>query len=299
MALLEVKGLRASYGPIRVLHGLDFALDEGSITAVLGANGAGKTTTLRALCGMVRTEGEMRFGGARIDGRLTEDIVAAGHRPRARRPRHLLSTLTTRESETGRLHAQGPGRGRIGPGAHLHLLRRASRKRRRRIAGTLSAGGEQQMLARLSRALMLRPKLPCLFDEPSFGLAPLLVRELFEIMRTVKPARAGGASFWSSRTPRWRSISPTVPTSSRPDGWCFPGRRRDQTQRPPCGVRISDTRRKDRGRVHPSGSLGARHRRASMPVLALALVMIYRVTHLVNFAPRRDGDVLDLTSPGA
>ena len=97
MALLEVKDLRASYGPTRVLHGLDFALDEGSITAVLGANGAGKTTTLRALCGMVKTEGEMRFGGARIDGRLTEDIVRLGiaHVPDGR---GTFVNLTTEEN---------------------------------------------------------------------------------------------------------------------------------------------------------------------------------------------------------
>ena len=78
MALLEVRGLRAAYGQTRVLHGIDFALQESSITALLGANGAGKTTTLRALCAMVRTEGEVRFAGERIDGRATEDIVRMG-----------------------------------------------------------------------------------------------------------------------------------------------------------------------------------------------------------------------------
>jgi branched-chain amino acid transport system ATP-binding protein len=78
LALLDVRGLRAAYGQTRVLHGIDFALQESSITALLGANGAGKTTTLRALCAMVRTEGEVHFAGARIDGRATEDIVRMG-----------------------------------------------------------------------------------------------------------------------------------------------------------------------------------------------------------------------------
>ena len=85
-ALLEVAGLHAAYGPTRVLHGIDFALEEGSITALLGANGAGKTTTLRALCNMIRTSGEVRFAGERIDGKATEDIVrlGVGHVPEGR-----------------------------------------------------------------------------------------------------------------------------------------------------------------------------------------------------------------------
>ena len=93
MALLEVKGLHAAYGATRVLHGVDFAIGEGGVTALLGANGAGKTTTLRALCAMVRTQGEIRFGGERIDGRNTEDIVRRGiaHVPDGRGTFALLS----------------------------------------------------------------------------------------------------------------------------------------------------------------------------------------------------------------
>ena len=181
MALLEVAGLRAAYGETRVLHGMDFSLEPGSITALLGANGAGKTTTLRALCAMVKTQGEIRFDGARIDGRATEDIVRSGvgHVPEGRGTFVNLSA-----EENLRLGAYT----RKDRAAVEEDLERVFgyfprlKERRRQQAGTLS-GGEQQMLA-VSRALMLRPKL-LLLDEPSFGLAPLIVRELFEILRAV------------------------------------------------------------------------------------------------------------------
>jgi branched-chain amino acid transport system ATP-binding protein len=181
MALLEVTGLHAAYGPTRVLHGIDFKLEAGSITALLGANGAGKTTTLRALCSMVDTQGEIRFDGSRIDAKSTEDIVRLGiaHVPDGRGTFAHLST-----EENLRL------------GAYVRKDRKAVeqdferiygyfprlKERRHQQAGTLS-GGEQQMLA-VSRALMLRPKL-LLLDEPSFGLAPLIVREIFGIMREI------------------------------------------------------------------------------------------------------------------
>jgi branched-chain amino acid transport system ATP-binding protein len=181
LALLEVKGLRASYGQTRVLHGIDFAMEKGSITALLGANGAGKTTTLRALCAMVKTQGEVHFGGQRIDGRATEDIVRLGvaHVPDGRGTFVNLST-----EENLRLGAYT----RKDRAAVESDLERVFgyfprlRERRGQQAGTLS-GGEQQMLA-VSRALMLGPKL-MLLDEPSFGLAPLLVRELFGILQTI------------------------------------------------------------------------------------------------------------------
>jgi branched-chain amino acid transport system ATP-binding protein len=178
LALLEVSALRAGYGHTRVLHGLDFAIDQGSITALLGANGAGKTTTLRALCGMVKTHGEIRFGGERIDGRNTEDIVRLGvaHVPDGR---GTFANLTTEENL--RLGAY-TRKDRAAVQADLERVYGYFPRlgeRRRQQAGTLS-GGEQQMLA-VSRALMLSPKL-MLLDEPSFGLAPLLVKELFEIL---------------------------------------------------------------------------------------------------------------------
>ena len=184
MALLEVSRLHAAYGQTRVLHGLDFSMEEGSITALLGANGAGKTTTLRALCGMVKTEGEVRFCGESIARRATEDIARLGiaHVPDGRGTFLHLST-----EENLRL------------GAYVRRDRRKVeadlervfgyfprlRERRRQQAGTLS-GGEQQMLA-VSRALMLAPRL-MLLDEPSFGLAPLIVRELFQILRRINEA---------------------------------------------------------------------------------------------------------------
>jgi branched-chain amino acid transport system ATP-binding protein len=181
MAFLEAKSLHAAYGQTRVLHGISFAMEEGTITALLGANGAGKTTTLRALCAMVRTEGEVHFGGQRIDGRATEDIVRLGiaHVPDGR---GTFVNLTTEENL--RLGAYT----RKDRSAVEEDLQRVYgyfprlKERRLQQAGTLS-GGEQQMLA-VSRALMLRPKL-MLLDEPSFGLAPLIVRELFSILRTV------------------------------------------------------------------------------------------------------------------
>ena len=181
MALLEVRALHAGYGETRVLHGVNFVLERGAITALLGANGAGKTTTLRALCGMVKTRGEIRFAGSRIDRRRTEDIVRLGvaHVPDGR---GTFAHLTTEENLRLGAYAR-KDRGSID--AELQRMygyfpRLA--ERRRQQAGTLS-GGEQQMLA-ISRALMLGPKL-MLLDEPSFGLAPRLVVELFDILRRI------------------------------------------------------------------------------------------------------------------
>ena len=179
--LLEVVDLHAGYGLTRVLHGISFGLKEGSITTLLGANGAGKTTTLRALCAMIRPQGEVRFAGQRIDARATEDIVRLGiaHVPEGRGTFVHLST-----EENLRLGAYvRKDRAAVAEDfdrVYGYFPRLA--ERRHQQAGTLS-GGEQQMLA-VSRALMLRPRL-LLLDEPSFGLAPLIVRELFEILRTI------------------------------------------------------------------------------------------------------------------
>jgi branched-chain amino acid transport system ATP-binding protein len=179
--LLDVKGLHASYGATRVLHGMDFSIDEGTITTLLGANGAGKTTTLRALCSMVKTSGRVDFAGNSIAGRATEDIVRLGvaHVPDGR---GTFANLSTEEN----LRLGGYTR-KDKAAVETDLERMYGyfprlKERRKQQAGTLS-GGEQQMLA-VSRALMLRPRL-LLLDEPSFGLAPLLVQELFGILRAV------------------------------------------------------------------------------------------------------------------
>jgi branched-chain amino acid transport system ATP-binding protein len=179
--LLAVRGLQAQYGPTRVLHGLDFEVAAGGITTILGANGAGKTTTLRAVCNMVRNSGEVALAGARIDGQPTETIVRQGvaHVPDGRGTFLNLSVeenlrlgAYTRKDRT----AVEPDFERV-YGYFPRL-----KERHRQQAGTLS-GGEQQMLA-VSRALMLRPRL-LLLDEPSFGLAPLIVQHLFEIFSVI------------------------------------------------------------------------------------------------------------------
>ena len=178
--MLEAKDLHAAYGQIRVLHGISFVVDAGGITALLGANGAGKTTTLRAVCSMVRTEGEILLNGTRIDGRPTEDIVRQGvaHVPDGR---GTFMELTVEENmRLGSYTRRDPGvaADRERMFGYFPKLK----ERYRQQAGTLS-GGEQQMLA-IARALLLRPKL-LLLDEPSFGLAPLIVREIFAIMQRI------------------------------------------------------------------------------------------------------------------
>ena len=180
-ALLEVTGLHAAYGPTRVLHGIDFALEEGTITALLGANGAGKTTTLRALCGMVKTQGDIRFGGERIAGRATEDIVRLGiaHVPDGR---GTFVNLTTEENLRLGAYTRKDKGALAADFERIYGFFPRIKERRHQQAGTLS-GGEQQMLA-VSRALMLRPRL-LLLDEPSFGLAPLIVKEIFSIMSEI------------------------------------------------------------------------------------------------------------------
>ncbi len=180
-ALLAAAKLEAFYGPTQVLHGLTFDIQEGSITTLLGANGAGKTTTLRAVCAMIRTQGEVSFDGQRIDARGTEDIVRLGiaHVPDGRGTFVHLST-----EENLRLGGY-TRRDRHAVAADIERMYEyfpRLRERRRQQAGTLS-GGEQQMLA-IARALMLKPRL-LLLDEPSFGLAPLLVGQIFDIMRTI------------------------------------------------------------------------------------------------------------------
>ena len=180
-ALLDVKGLHAAYGETKVLHGLDFAVQQGGVTALLGANGAGKTTTLRAICAMVRTQGEIVLGGQRIEGMATEDIVRLGvaHVPDGR---GTFMELTVEENMRLGAYTR-PAREATADFDKIFGYFPRLKERYRQQAGTLS-GGEQQMLA-ISRALLLRPKL-LLLDEPSFGLAPLIVREIFDIMGRIR-----------------------------------------------------------------------------------------------------------------
>jgi len=177
--VLELRAVKAFYGQSEVLHGIDIAVEESGVTVLLGANGAGKTTTLRAICGMVRREGEIRFSGQSLQQRTTEQIAGLGvaHVPEGR---GTFVGLTVEENlrlgaytRTARLH---DGMQRIY--GFFPILA----ERRRQQAGTLS-GGEQQMLA-IARAMMMFPRLLVL-DEPSFGLAPRIVESIFAIVERI------------------------------------------------------------------------------------------------------------------
>jgi branched-chain amino acid transport system ATP-binding protein len=179
--LLETRALCAFYGATQVLFGLDLGVVAGGVTTLLGANGAGKTTTLRAVTAMVHTTGDIRFEGQSVRGRATEDIVRLriAHVPQGR------GTFVRQTVEENLQIGAMVRRDHAGIASDIDRVYGyfpRLRERRHQQAGTLS-GGEQQMLA-VARALMLRPKL-MLLDEPSFGLAPLIVQELFGILRTL------------------------------------------------------------------------------------------------------------------
>ena len=179
--ILEAENLEAYYGQTKALHGLDFTLEDGGITTILGANGAGKTTTLRAVCGMIRTGGAVTFDGRRLDGMATEKICRLGiaHVPEGRgtfvrlsvEENLRLGAITRKDKDNIAVEFE-----------RVYGYFPRLRERSDQQAGTLS-GGEQQMLA-VARAMMMRPRL-MLLDEPSFGLAPLLVQELFDILRSI------------------------------------------------------------------------------------------------------------------
>jgi branched-chain amino acid transport system ATP-binding protein len=174
--LLELREVGARYGPVEVLHGVSLTVGEGEVVAVLGGNGAGKTTTLRAISGLVTTSGEVQFAGERITRASPERVARIGiaHVPEGR---GIFQELTVRENLRlgAYLRRDGFEEGFERARGYFPWLE----NRQDQQAGTLS-GGEQQMLA-LARALMSQPRM-LLLDEPSLGLAPLVVRELFEIV---------------------------------------------------------------------------------------------------------------------
>jgi branched-chain amino acid transport system ATP-binding protein len=180
-AVLELEEVRAGYGQTSVLHGVSLSVPEGGVVSLLGANGAGKTTTLRAITGGVRWTGDIRFGGRSLRRMSTEDVVRGGiaHVPEGR---GILTELTVDEN--------------LRLGSHLRRDTKEVRndydrvfeyfpvlKERRGLSASTLSGGEQQMLA-LARAFLMKPKL-MLLDEPSLGLAPMIVRSIFEIIRSI------------------------------------------------------------------------------------------------------------------
>jgi branched-chain amino acid transport system ATP-binding protein len=180
VSLLEVDDIEVRYGAIRALKGVSFTVDEGEVVALLGANGAGKTTTQKTVSGMMRpTLGEIRYDGRRIDGLPAHDLIKLGicHVPEGRR---VFPRMSVAENlDMGAFRFKRPD---------LEVLDRCFelfprlKERRSQYAGTLS-GGEQQMLA-IARALMGKPRL-LLLDEPSMGLAPLIVKQIFDIVREI------------------------------------------------------------------------------------------------------------------
>jgi len=178
---LSVANLRSYYGQIQALHGIEFGLAEGSVTTLLGANGAGKTTTLRAICGMVRSTGKIEFDGRSLIGLSTEAIVKLGiaHVPQGR---GTFTRMNVEENLQLGAITRGDRAAIHSDIERMYAMFPVLKERRLQQAGLLS-GGEQQMLA-VARALMLRPRL-LLLDEPSFGLAPLVVRDLFKTLTKI------------------------------------------------------------------------------------------------------------------
>lgn len=185
--MLEVADLHAGYGQIEVLHGLSFQVPKGQVVTLIGSNGAGKTTTMRALSGMIRPRsGTIRLNGREIGGLDSHDVAREGlaHSPEGRR---VFPTLSVEDNLTlgafPRLTGSRPKGDVAADRERAFSLFPRLKERRAQLAGTLS-GGEQQMLA-MGRALMLRPDI-LLLDEPSMGLAPKLVEEVFRIIRRLK-----------------------------------------------------------------------------------------------------------------
>ncbi|PFG73316.1 ABC transporter ATP-binding protein [Tepidiforma thermophila] len=180
-AILEAKNLRAAYGDRPVIFGIDLVVPQGGIVALLGANGAGKTTTLRALLAQTRTWGEITYQGQRINGASTQDLVRMGM-VMVPEGRGTFVDFTVEENLRLGAYSRRDGDGIRKDLERVYHYFPVLARRRNQRAGSMS-GGEQQMLA-IGRALMARPKL-LLLDEPSLGLAPLIVQEIFQILTTI------------------------------------------------------------------------------------------------------------------
>jgi branched-chain amino acid transport system ATP-binding protein len=173
--MLQIEGLDAAYGPVHVLRGIDLHVDESEVVVLLGANGAGKTTTIRAICQMVDTKGSVKLGGTELIGKRPEQMAKLGiaHVPQGR---GTFPELTVDENlEVGGYVRKDRSGIRADIDRWYETFPRLA-ERRTQLAGSLS-GGEQQMLA-VARALMSRPRL-LLLDEPSLGLAPIIIQDLF------------------------------------------------------------------------------------------------------------------------
>jgi branched-chain amino acid transport system ATP-binding protein len=183
MALLEVENLHTYYGHVHALKGISLTVDEGEIATLIGANGAGKSTTLRTISGLLRPqEGRVVFQGQELNDVPAYEIVYRGI-SQAPEGRAVFATLTTDENLNMGAYSLGGDKEAIGENRRrvFNLFPRLE-ERKNQIAGTLS-GGEQQMLA-IGRALMARPKL-LMLDEPSLGLAPMLVKAIFQTIREI------------------------------------------------------------------------------------------------------------------
>ena len=185
--MLSIKNLEAGYGKVQVLHGISIDVPKGKVVTLIGSNGAGKTTTMRAVSGMIKpTAGEINLHGKRIDGLESYAIAKQGlaHSPEGRR---VFATMTVTDNLTlgafPRLTGSRPKGDVPGDLERAMELFPRLKERRNQLAGTLS-GGEQQMLA-MARAVMLNPEI-VLLDEPSMGLAPILVEEVFRIISDLK-----------------------------------------------------------------------------------------------------------------
>ncbi len=179
--LLEVLNLEVSYGGIAALKGISFAVEEGEMVALIGANGAGKTSTLKALARLLPARGSIRFRGEELAALPSHALIGRGL-ALVPEGRGVFARLSVAENLSMGAYSRSDPAGIVADLERVHELLPRLYERRRQLAGTLS-GGEQQMLA-LGRALMGRPKL-LLLDEPSMGLAPLMVHQVFETIRAV------------------------------------------------------------------------------------------------------------------